>query len=110
MHSKRRVKVTIEGRDYTIIGRQSAQHIEAVVEIVNSQLEQLSQLDPNLSSTDKALLMAVNAVSDQLLKEQKLMEVEHKLANYLDQQGESPAETVEDKTKKFDRAIPFHHG
>ncbi|WP_273478459.1 cell division protein ZapA [Ignavigranum ruoffiae] len=110
MQSKRRVKVTIEGRDYTIIGRQSAQHIEAVVEIVNSQLKQLSQLDRRLSSEDKALLMAVNAVSDQLIKEQKIMELEHALAEYSDMNSAGPEPNPTEESQKFDRTIPFHHG
>lgn len=80
MDEKRRFKVMIAGRPYTIVGSRSDQHMNAVVELVNNQLSQLSELAPDLSIADHSILMAVNAVSDQLLKETKIMELEAELA------------------------------
>ena len=87
--------MTIDGRDYTIIGSQPLQHIEAVVDIVNSQLNQLKSLDPRLSVADRSLLMAVNAVSDQVQKEKKIMDLEAQLLEVNANKG--------DKTPK----VPF---
>lgn len=76
MEEKRRFKVTIAGRPYTIVGNRSDGHLNAVVELVNAQLQQLSELAPELSEADWSILMAVNAVSDQLLKEERIMALE----------------------------------
>lgn len=79
MDEKRRVKVTIAGRPYTIVGSRSDQHLNAVVELVNTQLNQLNDLAPELSIADRSILMAINAVSDQLVKENRIMELEAEL-------------------------------
>lgn len=79
MSEKRRFNVTIAGRPYTIVGERSNEHMEAVVELVNTQLSQLSELAPHLSIMDHSILMAVNAVSDQLVKEARIMELEAEL-------------------------------
>ncbi|HJF16485.1 MAG TPA: cell division protein ZapA [Globicatella sulfidifaciens] len=79
MSEKRRFNVTIAGRPYTIVGERSNEHMEAVVELVNTQLSQLSELAPQLSIMDHSILMAVNAVSDQLVKEARIMELEAEL-------------------------------
>lgn len=110
MNNKRRIKVTIDGRDYTIIGSQPAHHIEAVVEIVNNQLSQLSKLDPRLTSEDRALLMAVNAVSDQLLKEEKIMKLEmaFEQAKYMTSSQAEIGLQVNQVDKKAEPKIPFN--
>ena len=79
MSEKRRFNVTIAGRPSTIVGERSNEHMEAVVELVNTQLSQLSELAPQLSIMDHSILMAVNAVSDQLVKEARIMELEAEL-------------------------------
>ncbi|MBK0347042.1 cell division protein ZapA [Aerococcaceae bacterium zg-ZJ1578] len=76
MEEKRRFKVTIAGRPYTIVGERSDQHMAAVVELINTQLNQLAELAPDLSVADRSILMAVNALSDQLIKEEKIMALE----------------------------------
>lgn len=76
MEEKRRFKAEIAGKSYTIVGKQSAQHMEAVTHLVNHQMDQLHQIDPSLSKEDLAILMAVNAVSDQIIKENRIMELE----------------------------------
>lgn len=110
MNNKRRIKVTIDGRDYTIIGSQPAHHIEAVVEIVNNQLSQLAKLDPRLSSEDRALLMAVNAVSDQLLKEEKIMKLEmaFEQAKYMTSSQAGMGLQKESSSKMKEPQVPFN--
>lgn len=97
MDEKRRFNVTIAGRPYTIVGSRSEQHMEAVVELVNTQLSQLSELAPNLSIMDHSILMAVNAISDQLIKEAKIMELEEEVEHLKN----------ETKTSKNNHSIPY---
>lgn len=80
MDSKKRFKAQIAGKDYTIVGSLSATHLNTVVDLVNQQIEQLTELAPELSNADRCVLMAVNAVSDQLVKEKKIIELEAELA------------------------------
>ncbi|WP_407887339.1 cell division protein ZapA [Levilactobacillus sp. N40-8-2] len=61
-----RFKAVIAGKTYTIVGQTSDEHMRAVTEVLNQQFTQLKQLSPNLSKEDAAILMAFNAVSDQL--------------------------------------------
>lgn len=92
MDEKRRFRATIAGKTYTIIGNRSATHLNAVVELVNQQLEQLAQLSPDLSLEDRCVLMAVNAVSDQLLKEQELLCLEQSMASQSNSELKVPFE------------------
>ena len=61
-----RFKAVIAGKTYTIVGQTSDEHMRAVTEVLNQQFSQLKQLSPNLSKEDAAILMAFNAISDQL--------------------------------------------
>lgn len=79
MSSKKKFKVTINQKPYTIVGDKSDAHMNAVVEIVNRQLNQLNDIAPELSVSDRSILMAVNAISDQLVKEQKIIELEEEI-------------------------------
>ncbi|WP_127849521.1 cell division protein ZapA [Lacticaseibacillus hulanensis] len=63
---KRRYKATIAGRSYTLIGPGSTDHFSAVTQILNDQLAQIHRLQPNLSREDAAVLLAFNALSDQV--------------------------------------------
>lgn len=61
-----RFKAVIAGKTYTIVGQATDEHMRAVTEVLNEQFTQLKQLSPNMSKEDAAILMAFNAVSDQL--------------------------------------------
>ncbi|WP_428958669.1 cell division protein ZapA [Levilactobacillus brevis] len=61
-----RFKAVIAGKAYTIVGQATDEHMRAVTEVLNEQFTQLKQLSPNMSKEDAAILMAFNAVSDQL--------------------------------------------
>ncbi|MBG9980171.1 cell division protein ZapA [Facklamia sp. DSM 111018] len=80
MKDKYRYKAEIAGKIYTIVGDRPSQHLDAVVDLLNQQLEQLGQLDPNLSREDRSILMAINAISDQISKENRIVELEAELA------------------------------
>ena len=80
MSDNKRFKAMIDNRQYTIVGDKSSQHMTAVIELVNQQLDQLKEIAPELSVVDRSVLMAVNAISDQLSKEQQIIELEEQLA------------------------------
>ncbi|XJS11472.1 cell division protein ZapA [Aerococcaceae bacterium WGS1372] len=79
MEEKLRFKATIAGKVYTIVGQKDPNHLQDVVDIVNNQLDQLSELAPELSYSDRSILMSVNAVSDQLSKEARIIELEKEI-------------------------------
>ncbi|WP_125545860.1 cell division protein ZapA [Levilactobacillus lindianensis] len=61
-----RFKAMIAGKTYTIVGQATDEHMRAVTTVLNQQFEQLKTLSPKMSKEDAAILMAFNAISDQL--------------------------------------------
>lgn len=76
---KRRTKVEINEREYTIVGVKSTAHVKLVAETINKQIEELTSLSSNLSKEEQAILIAVNAVSDQIDMQLKMLELEEEL-------------------------------
>lgn len=76
---KRRVKVVIDEKEYTIISNKSVAHVELVAETVNKQLDEMKKLSTGMSKEELAILMAVNAVSDQIDSHTKMIELEEKI-------------------------------
>ena len=102
MENKRRFRAVIEGTEYTIVGNRSATHLNQVVELVNSQLAQLAELAPDMSARDRAILMSVNALSDQLVKEQRIAELEAQLQSLQAKgsaQAQAPKSSVAESKK-----------
>lgn len=79
MHEKQRHQVKINGKEYIILSQKSQEHIELVADMVNQQLEHLAEMAPELSLIDQAILLAVNAISDQIDKEERMMDLEAEL-------------------------------
>ncbi|MDY4065161.1 MAG: cell division protein ZapA [Ligilactobacillus agilis] len=75
----RRFKVEIDGQTYTMIGKHSPEHMKAVVDTVEEQLNQIKEMMPSLSKEKAAILIALNAVSDQLEKQAQLNQLNDKL-------------------------------
>ena len=75
----RRFKVEIDGQTYTVIGKHSPEHMKAVVDTVEEQLNQIKEMMPSLSREKAAILIALNAVSDQLEKKAQLNQLNDKL-------------------------------
>ena len=75
----RRFKVEIDGQTYTVIGKHSPEHMKAVVDTVEEQLNQIKEMMPSLSKEKAAILIALNAVSDQLEKQAQLNKLNDKL-------------------------------
>ncbi|MFB9770150.1 cell division protein ZapA [Lactiplantibacillus modestisalitolerans] len=74
--SKRRFKAEIDGQTYTIIGTASDRHMQTVTRMMNEQIEQLKQLAPTLSDREIAILLAFNAISDQVDKQAELLKMQ----------------------------------
>ena len=63
---KRRFKAVIGDKAYTIIGPGSEQHFLTVTKLLNERLDQVKKLAPDLTAEEQAVLVAFNAVSDQV--------------------------------------------
>ena len=63
---KRRFKAVIGDKAYTIIGPGSEQHFLTVTKLSNERLDQVKKLAPDLTAEEQAILVAFNAVSDQV--------------------------------------------
>ncbi|MFT9372461.1 cell division protein ZapA [Liquorilactobacillus hordei] len=69
---KRRFRAKIAGENYTIIGNSTDEHMDTVVSLVEEQFEEIQKLMPGLSKERAAVLLAINAISDQLYKEEEI--------------------------------------
>lgn len=79
-HEKTRYKALIANQTYTIIGRETKHHMDIVTKLINEQLAELKQLSPQMDNEQAAILMAVNALSDQLKKQERILELEEETA------------------------------
>ncbi len=70
----------IANQTYTIIGRETKHHMDIVTKLINEQLAELKQLSPQMDNEQAAILMAVNALSDQLKKQERILELEEETA------------------------------
>ncbi|MDN6639162.1 MAG: cell division protein ZapA [Tetragenococcus sp.] len=72
---KNRFKAVIEDQNYTIIGKESPKHMKMVTELVNDQLKEIKKMSPQIDNEQAAILLAINAVSDQLNKQEELLKL-----------------------------------
>lgn len=79
VNQKRRTKVEINEKEYTIVGDKSSAHVNLVADTINKQIEEITSLSSNLSKEEQAILMAVNAISDQITTQQKMIKLEEEL-------------------------------
>ena len=63
---KRRFKAVIGDKAYTFIVPGSEQHFLTVTKLLNERLDQVKKLAPDLTAEEQAILVAFNAVSDQV--------------------------------------------
>ena len=78
---KSRYKATIDGESYTIVGPKSQKHMQVVAETVDEQLAQLKELTKGMSKEKRAVLIAINAVSDQLAMRKELEEIKEQISD-----------------------------
>lgn len=72
---KRRYRAKLGDREFTIVGNSSVEHMAAVTKVLNNKLDQIQKMAPKLSRQDQALLLAFNAISDQLKMQMELDEL-----------------------------------
>lgn len=94
--NKRRFKTIIAGKTYTIVGNKAPEHLTAVSELVNAQLEQIKEAAPALGREERGILVAVNAISDQITKQVEMEELLQKVAKLekVLQESQSATQTV----------------
>lgn len=95
-----RYKAIVAGQTYTIIGQESKLHMDMVTALVNEQLEEIMSLSPEITQEKAAMLLAINAVSDQIKKQEALMKME-KQQYTLDGQAAHNLE-LENRIKKIE--------
>jgi cell division protein ZapA len=72
MAQKNRVRGQILDKEYTISAEETQAHLKATFELANQQLTQLKTLRPQASTEELAILLALNALSDQLKMQAKV--------------------------------------
>ena len=83
--AKIRYKAVIGNQSYTIIGQETSQHMDRVTRLVNEQLQEIRQMAPQTSQEEAAILLAVNAISDQLKKQEELLTIREKMIGLKEQ-------------------------
>jgi len=76
---KNRFKATIAGKEYTIIGPEDRDHMSLVTSLVNQQLKEIQGLSSDISLERASILLAINAVSDQVKKQEEVFILEEEL-------------------------------
>lgn len=77
---KTRYKAVIADHTYTIIGQESKQHMDLVTKLVNEQLAEIKHISPQIDTEQASVLLAINAVSDQLKKQEQMIKMEQEIA------------------------------
>lgn len=69
-NEKTRITVDIYNHPYTIIGNESASHVQLVASLVDQKMREIQEANQHLDTRSLAVLTAVNAMNDYLkLKE-----------------------------------------
>ncbi|MGM8215551.1 cell division protein ZapA [Bacillaceae bacterium W0354] len=63
---KTKVTVDIHNRKYTVVGKESAEHIKMVASLVDQKMDEIRYAKPSLDTTQLAVLTALNTMSDYL--------------------------------------------
>lgn len=77
---KKRYKAVIDNKSYTIIGHESKTHMDLVTRLVNEQLAEIRRMSPSSDAEEAAILLAINAVSDQLNKQAQIIKMEKEIS------------------------------
>ena len=94
---KTRVKATISGKSYTIIGRKSQQEMQSIVRVLQEQLDQITRVSDKLSTEEVALLAAINAISNQFEKQEEVVALKKRV-----EQLEKELRTIQNKRPSID--------
>lgn len=100
MSEKKRYKAIIDGKNYTIIGTESKEQLDIVTRIVNEQLGEIKKISSDLSNEDAAILMAINAVNDQVKKQSDLLQQQKEMKEL--RRANAHVKELEMRIKKMD--------
>ncbi|MBO1308456.1 cell division protein ZapA [Enterococcus sp. 669A] len=98
--AQNRYKATVAGQTYTIIGQETKQHMDMVLALVNEQLNEIKDLSPEITAEKAAILLAINAVSDQVKKQEELLQLKKHQADLKRRAARSVE--LENKIKKIE--------
>ena len=74
-----RLKAEINGKDYTIVCLKPQKDMQVVVEIIQAELAELKKLTHKLDDERRAMLLAINAKSEQLELEKEVIQLRDQL-------------------------------
>lgn len=72
---KKRVKTTINGKTYILVGDYSQEHMHAAAKLTQEQFAQIQRMSPSLDNEQLATLLALNTIATQIRLEQELMQL-----------------------------------
>lgn len=71
MTEKNKVTVTIHKRSYTIVGKESSEHVKIVAKLVDDKMQEIYEANKHLDATKLAVLTALNTMNEYIkLKEE----------------------------------------
>ncbi|WP_314061650.1 cell division protein ZapA [uncultured Vagococcus sp.] len=97
---KKRYKAKIANNTYTIIGSESKTHMDIVTELANDQLQEIMALSPNTDLAQASILLAINSISDQLKKEEKILYLEKEISELREKVRH--VEELESRLQRYD--------
>jgi len=69
-NDKTKITVDIHHQQYTIVGKESSNHVQLVASLVDQKMKEMKENNPQLDTSKLAVLTAVNTMNDYLkLKE-----------------------------------------
>ena len=107
-----RYKMTIGEKTYTIIGNESKEHMQVVEQIVQTQLTVLLALSDDITIEQASILLAVNAISDQVNFKEQMLQMEqycHTLEKKIQRMEHVEQKAKEILCKKGDHDEPIDH-
>lgn len=90
VQKKQRYRATIAGKTYTILGTKSHRHMHSVISLLNREWDELTRAASTLGETERAILLAVNAVSLQLEKQAEIERLEREIERLTHKEHDVP--------------------
>lgn len=100
---KNKISIEINGRNYTLCGEEPADYLFRVGKYVDDKLSVLSAANPMLSTTDAAVLVAVNIADELLRLRDGHSEMDERIAQII---KESKASQAEEKRQEMLPKLP----
>lgn len=98
--AQNRYKAKVGDQTYTIIGKESKQHMDIVIKVVNEQLTEIRQLSEDIDQEQAAILLAINAISDQVKKQTEIIKLQKQITELKQQVAHLPE--LENRVKKIE--------